>query len=116
MILAQGTELQPGDLPVCLPAALLGEANATSPRVGSLMTVEAVTNEHIRRVLGIIPNVHEASVILGIDAATIYRRKRRMVGQPEPANDVPRYRDAGGPWATAHHKPACNHPELVSAR
>ena len=89
VILAQGPLLQPADLPVCLPARVSAEEDCSVPMVGSMRTVEEVTNEHIRRVLSMVPNVHEASRILAIDSATIYRRRRRMVEKADSANGSP---------------------------
>ncbi len=83
VILAPGPLLEPADLPVCLAGNLRGEAVMSQNRVGSLMTVHEVTTEHIRRVLNTIPNVHEAARVLGIDAATIYRRRRKLDKSPE---------------------------------
>lgn len=84
VILAQGPLLLPCDLPVCLPSPMRRQPGAGPSGIGSLMTVQEVTNEHIRQVLSQIPNVHEAARILGIDAATIYHRRRRTGGKPEP--------------------------------
>lgn len=86
VILAPGPLLMPDDLPVCLNSALRVEGDAGSKGTNRLMTVEEVTNEHIRRVLSIFPNVHDASRILGIDTATIYRRRRRMGHKSTPLN------------------------------
>lgn len=104
VILAQGPDLQPRDLPVCLPILPCGETAAGPARAGSLMTVEELTNEHIRRVLKGTPGVYEASRILGIDAATIYRRRRKMDGKMEPEQGLPEgvHTTAGGGVKTNH--------------
>jgi NtrC-family two-component system response regulator AlgB len=77
VILARGTELELSDLSLS-PAEPAKNSGVPAPTAGSLMTVEELTNEHIRRVLTANPKVQDASKILGIDAATIYRRMRKM--------------------------------------
>ena len=47
-------------------------------RIGGHATLAQVENEHIRRVLANSRTVDEAAQVLGIDPATLYRRKKRL--------------------------------------
>ena len=48
--------------------------------VGGSVTLAALTDEHIRRVLARTPRLEDAATILGIDLATLYRRRRKWHG------------------------------------
>jgi two-component system, NtrC family, response regulator AlgB len=52
--------------------------SAPEPSVGGSATLEEVENEHIRRVLANSRTVDEAAATLGIDPATLYRRKKKL--------------------------------------
>ncbi len=41
------------------------------------MTLEQLETEHIRRVLGNTTTIEEAATTLGIDASTLYRKRKR---------------------------------------
>jgi NtrC-family two-component system response regulator AlgB len=41
------------------------------------MTLEAVEQEHIRRVLDLSPTLEEAAATLGIGNATLWRKRKR---------------------------------------
>jgi NtrC-family two-component system response regulator AlgB len=45
-----------------------------------MITLEALEREHIRRVVEATPTIQEAARVLGIDAATIYRKRRKTEG------------------------------------
>jgi NtrC-family two-component system response regulator AlgB len=47
-------------------------------RVGGNISLEELENEHMRQVLANTRTIDEASVILGVDPATLYRRKKRL--------------------------------------
>jgi NtrC-family two-component system response regulator AlgB len=47
-------------------------------RVGGRITLEEVENEHIRRVLSNSRTIEEAAAVLGVDPATLYRRKKKL--------------------------------------
>jgi NtrC-family two-component system response regulator AlgB len=80
VILTLGPEIQPRDLPVCMQGTAGPAADGAAPAVGSMMTLEALEREHIRRVVDATPTIQEAARILGIDAATIYRKRRKAEG------------------------------------
>jgi NtrC-family two-component system response regulator AlgB len=48
------------------------------PSIGGSATLEEIENEHIRRVLANSRTVDEAAATLGIDPATLYRRKKKL--------------------------------------
>jgi two-component system, NtrC family, response regulator AlgB len=59
----------------CLPANLTGaEAEA---RIGDAVSLEKIEEIHIRRVLAAAKSLQEASAILGIDQATLWRRRKK---------------------------------------
>jgi hypothetical protein len=45
--------------------------------VGDLISLEELEREHIRQVIAKTKNLGEASRVLGIDAATLYRKRKR---------------------------------------
>jgi NtrC-family two-component system response regulator AlgB len=47
-------------------------------RLGGRFTLEAVENEHIRGVIATTRSLDEAAEVLGIDPATLYRRRRKL--------------------------------------
>ncbi len=54
---------------------LEGEAGL---RVGSMVSLAQIEEQHIRRVVENCPSLNEAADILGIDQATIYRKRKKM--------------------------------------
>jgi len=72
-ILCSGEAIETCDLPEELAAA-------TEPAiaVGARVTIDALEAEHIRRVLGFARNLDEAARILGIDPATLYRKRQKL--------------------------------------
>jgi two-component system, NtrC family, response regulator AlgB len=55
----------------------LGAGTKDAPQVGALVMLDAVEEEHIRRVLGATKSLEEAAEVLGIDPATLYRRRKK---------------------------------------
>ena len=81
VILTRHEKLFPEDF----PAELRGEnAVATSsngenlPQVGSLISLEKLEEAHLRKVLDRTPSLTEAAEILGIDQATLYRKRKKI--------------------------------------
>ena len=58
-----------------LPGAF-SRAGAT-PAAGNLASLEKIEEEHIRRVLASAKSLQEAAEILGIDQATLWRRRKQ---------------------------------------
>jgi two-component system, NtrC family, response regulator AlgB len=70
-ILAEGDRIEPSDLAdlAIAPPEL---------RIGGPTTLSELENEHIRRVLANSRTIEEAAHTLGIDPATLYRRKKKL--------------------------------------
>ena len=73
VILAPGDTIELADLPEEFSAARI-QASA----VGARVTLEQLEAEHIRRILASSRNLDEAARILGIDPATLYRKRSKL--------------------------------------
>jgi two-component system, NtrC family, response regulator AlgB len=73
VILASGETIELVDLP-----EEFGVPSEPGVQVGSRVTIEALEAEHIRRVLAISRNLEEAARTLGIDPATLYRKRQKL--------------------------------------
>ncbi|HEX7655190.1 MAG TPA: sigma 54-interacting transcriptional regulator, partial [Verrucomicrobiae bacterium] len=83
VILARGPEITLADLPreaSCPPAAENGPvAAATAGQPPwALVSLEKLETQHIRRVLTQAKGLAEAAEILGIDQATLYRKRKKL--------------------------------------
>jgi NtrC-family two-component system response regulator AlgB len=77
VILSPTSWIEPSDLPDNLnpfPAA----DPAQAPGAGARITLEELENEHLRRVLAGTSSLEEAAQILGIDPATLYRKRKKL--------------------------------------
>ncbi|RIL05929.1 MAG: sigma-54-dependent Fis family transcriptional regulator [Proteobacteria bacterium] len=72
------TILWPADVvePEALPERILGAA-PSAPRLGGDVSLDALEQEHIRRVLARAATLEEAARILGIDDSTLWRKRKR---------------------------------------
>lgn len=83
VILCRTEAITPEDL----PAALQGvEGDAPSIRVGQRCSLEAIENAHIKAIIERTETMAEASEILGIDSATLYRKRKKMDAQEKQAS------------------------------
>lgn len=73
VILSVGDEVDVTDFP-----EELHEVKEAEVRLGSLTKLAIIEEEHIRRVLLKSKNVSEAAKTLGVDAATIYRKRKKL--------------------------------------
>jgi two-component system, NtrC family, response regulator AlgB len=73
VILTNHEVIEPGDLPTL-------SATRTSPAVttGALVSLDELEMEHIRRVMARSSSLEEAAQVLGIDTATLYRKRKKM--------------------------------------
>ncbi len=80
VIMARGEKLAPADF----PTELRGQNTATDSggenplQVGSLTSLEKLEEAHLRKILKRTPSLSEAAEILGIDQATLYRKRRKL--------------------------------------
>ncbi|MEO6874482.1 MAG: sigma-54 dependent transcriptional regulator [Opitutaceae bacterium] len=72
-ILAGGETIELFDL----PEEFGGPADPTVA-VGARVTLEALEAEHLRRILGHSRNLDDAAKVLGIDPATLYRKRQKL--------------------------------------
>jgi len=80
VIMARHDQVGPEDFPaeLCgLPqkGAVAGE---NCPRAGSLISMEKLEEFHLRKILETTSNLNEAAEILGIDRATLYRKRKQL--------------------------------------
>ncbi|HWL16066.1 MAG TPA: sigma-54 dependent transcriptional regulator [Opitutus sp.] len=73
VILSQGEVIELADL----PEEFSGAAHP-GVAVGARISLEMLESEHIRRVLAISRNLDEAARTLGIDPATLYRKRQKL--------------------------------------
>jgi NtrC-family two-component system response regulator AlgB len=73
VILAPGETIEPADL----PEEFHGQADPAVV-IGARVTLEAVEAEHIRRTLAGTPTLDDAARTLGIDPATLYRKRQKL--------------------------------------
>ena len=77
VILAQGEQIELGDLPVELAVP-----RAAAVELGALVSLDALEQEHMRRVIARSVKLEDAAGVLGIDIATRYRKRKRWAGGP----------------------------------
>jgi two-component system, NtrC family, response regulator AlgB len=73
VILAAGETIELRDLP-----EEFGSKPTPGVAVGARVTIDELEAEHIRRVLAISRNLEEAARTLGIDPATLYRKRQKL--------------------------------------
>ncbi len=78
VILATGSRIETSDLPDNLSPALAETGATGAPEAGARVTLEQLENEHLRRVLASTASLEEAAQILGIDPATLYRKRKKL--------------------------------------
>ncbi len=81
-ILARGDQIELGDLP-----AELAAERAAAVELGALVPLEALEREHVRRVIARTVKLEDAAGVLGIDLATLYRKRKRWAAEaaaPDP--------------------------------
>jgi NtrC-family two-component system response regulator AlgB len=79
VILTRGQSIMPEDL----PAELQGSPNGAAPsadevKIGSMVSLDKLEELHIRQILEKTASLAQASGVLGIDQATLYRKRKRI--------------------------------------
>jgi NtrC-family two-component system response regulator AlgB len=80
VIMAKGNKINLEDLPAELrgQTAPAAKGNGASLEVGSLVSMEKLEEAHLRKVLERTSNLAEAAEVLGIDQATLYRKRKKI--------------------------------------
>jgi NtrC-family two-component system response regulator AlgB len=80
VILAKGNEISLEDLPAELRGQTFAGGNGSdhSLNVGSLISMEQLEEAHLRKILERTSNLAEAAQVLGIDQATLYRKRKKI--------------------------------------
>ncbi|HEY4952377.1 MAG TPA: sigma-54 dependent transcriptional regulator [Verrucomicrobiae bacterium] len=80
VIMTRGDQLVSEDFPGELRGQNSGNAGAGEnlPHVGSLISLEKLEEAHLRKILERTPSLTEAAEILGIDQATLYRKRKKI--------------------------------------
>jgi NtrC-family two-component system response regulator AlgB len=80
VIMAKGNKINLEDLPAVLrgQTAAAAKGNGATLEVGSLVSMEKLEEAHLRKVLERTGNLAEAAQVLGIDQATLYRKRKKI--------------------------------------
>jgi len=80
VIMAKGNKINLEDLPAELRSrtAPSTKGNGTPLEVGALVSMEKLEEAHLRKVLERTGNLAEAAEVLGIDQATLYRKRKKI--------------------------------------
>ena len=63
--------------PAAFPVHIASHAKSEAPQLGGNFPLEEIEREHITRVLARTATVEDAAAILGIDASTVWRKKKK---------------------------------------
>jgi NtrC-family two-component system response regulator AlgB len=80
VIMAKGNKINLEDLPADLRGQPIagGNGNGALLEVGSLVSMERLEEAHLRKVLERTSNLADAAQVLGIDQATLYRKRKKI--------------------------------------
>ncbi len=79
VILARGKVIMPEDLPTEMRTMQnSGSQPAEDVKIGALISLDRLEEVHIRRILEKTTSLAQASGVLGIDQATLYRKRKRI--------------------------------------
>jgi len=77
-ILSKGPMVEAGDLPSPAPLPVSGKGQESGQLgIGGEHSLEEIEQQHLTKVLGWAPSLHDAAAVLGIDKATLYRKRKR---------------------------------------
>ncbi len=77
VILSDGEKVGSKDFPAEMRLESIATANPEAA-TGANLTLDKLEELHIRKILDRVPNLAEAAHILGIDQATLYRKRKKM--------------------------------------
>ncbi|RYD49940.1 MAG: sigma-54-dependent Fis family transcriptional regulator [Verrucomicrobiaceae bacterium] len=78
-ILARGVQVEAEDMPKPTPMAVNGNGGEPGDLgIGGEHSLDEIEQAHLIKVLGWAPSLHEAAAVLGIDKATLYRKRKRF--------------------------------------
>jgi NtrC-family two-component system response regulator AlgB len=63
--------------PEAFPAHIAARSKSTAPQLGGDVTLDAIEREHISRVIARTSTLDDAAAILGIDASTLWRKRKK---------------------------------------
>ena len=63
--------------PEAFPAHIAARSKSAAPQLGGDVTLEAIEREHITKVVARTPTLDDAAAILGIDASTLWRKRKK---------------------------------------
>jgi len=78
VILAGGRQVTAADLPAELRGSSAIDAAGDSARAGAMISIDRLEEFHIRRILEQAASMTQAAEILGIDQATLYRKRKKL--------------------------------------
>jgi NtrC-family two-component system response regulator AlgB len=78
VILSSGERIDAADLPLEVRMRAGADGGDADPKIGAMMSLDRLEELHIRRVLEQTASMAEASDVLGIDQATLYRKRRKL--------------------------------------
>jgi NtrC-family two-component system response regulator AlgB len=84
VILAKSDKLSPEDFPAELRGGQTSGGNGATAfcgdaaQVGSLVSLDQLEEAHLRKILERTKSLTEAAEILGIDQATLYRKRKKI--------------------------------------
>ena len=96
VILTPGDKVDENDFPDTLRGT-----PASGAVIGNRVSLEELEREHILRVIEIANSMDEAAQILGIDPATLYRKRKRYAEQTPTHGDTTNVTDNSEPTAPA---------------
>jgi NtrC-family two-component system response regulator AlgB len=66
--------------PEAFPAHISTHGKSAATQLGGDFTLDAIESEHIRRVIARAPTLDDAAATLGIDASTLWRKRKKIEG------------------------------------
>jgi len=66
--------------PEAFPVHISGHGRSEAPQLGGDFSLDAIEQEHITRVVARTPSLEDAAAILGIDASTLWRKRKKYEG------------------------------------